>query len=109
MLISGSIEVRDDEVKIVASTAVTLTELRQRSTRTVRFNVELDELQGDRLDRFVQVLQSQRGACESLLVLRRQGRYEAELKLPNYPVEPSPEMEETVHALFGRFDVVALS
>jgi hypothetical protein len=32
----------------------------------------------------------------------------AVLALPDLPVEPSAAMEEHVHAMFGRFDVVAL-
>lgn len=109
ILVTGSLEVRDDEVKVMASTAESLTALRQRSTRQVRFSLDLDELAGDRLSRFMELLEAQKGGCDAMLVLRRGGEYEAELKLPEHPVEPSAEMEESVHALFGRMDVVALA
>lgn len=108
VLVVGSLEVRDDEVKILATSAETLTALRERTTRVVRFTVDLDELLGEQLQRFYDILKSQRGACDSLLVVRRGGKYEAELRLPEHPVAPSAEMEESVHALFGRPDVVAL-
>jgi len=108
VVVSGSVELRDDEVKLKGSTAETLTEVRARSTREVRFSIRLSELEGAKLDRFLALLASMRGNCASRLVLRADGRYEAELLLPQHPVEPSPEMEESVHALFGRTDVVAL-
>ena len=64
---------------------------------------------GKRLEQFMEILTAQRGECAAMLVLRRDGKFEAELRLPDYPVQPSAEMEETVHALFGRMDVVALA
>jgi len=108
VLITGNLE-RGDEVKIMGRTAEPLTEVRARTTREVRFLFELDELHGERLDRFVEVLQGQRGGCRSRVVLRERGAFEAELTLPDLPVEPSTRMEESVHALFGRNDIVALA
>ena len=108
VLITGKLE-HGEEVKIMGKTAEPLTEVRARTTREVRFLFELPELSGAKLRSFREVLEGQRGGCRSRVVLRKEGRYEAELLLPDLPVEPSTRMEESVHALFGRNDIVALS
>ncbi|MEM6931846.1 MAG: hypothetical protein AAF602_33245, partial [Myxococcota bacterium] len=109
ILVTGEVELNGDEVKFRARSAETLTDVRARMTREVRFILDLTDLHGDRLDQFRELLQSQRGACRSMLVVRSEGRFEAELQLPDLPVEPSPNLEQCVQALFGRLDVVALS
>jgi len=108
VLVTGKLE-PGDELKILASTAEPLSDIRARSTREVRFNLEVSELHGRRLDQFKALLKERRGGCKSRLVLRSAGRYEAEVTLPGFPVEPSAAMEESVHALFERADVVALT
>ncbi|MEQ1507708.1 MAG: OB-fold nucleic acid binding domain-containing protein, partial [Myxococcota bacterium] len=107
ILVTGKIEV-GDEVKVIASSAEPLSDLRARTTREVRFQLDVRDLAGERLDRFLAVLQERRGTCRSRLVVRVDG-LEAEMQLPQLPVEPSTAMEESVAALFGRQDVVALS
>ncbi|MEQ1564849.1 MAG: DNA polymerase III subunit alpha [Myxococcota bacterium] len=107
VLVIGKVET-GEEPKIIASSAEPLSELRARTTREVRFQLDARDLSGDRLERFLELLQAQRGGCRSRLVMRVGGRLEAELHLPQHPVEPSTAMEESVTALFGRPDVVAL-
>ncbi len=110
LLVTGKVEVGEgDEPKIRANSAEPLSELRARMTREVRFRLSSADLEGDRLDRFLELLQAMRGMCRSRLVVTVDGRFEAELGLPQHPVEPSVAMEESVIALFGRTDVVALS
>jgi DNA polymerase-3 subunit alpha len=107
VLVTGRLE-PGDETKIVASTAELLSDVRARTTREVQFTLEVDDLTGERLDRFMAVLATQRGGCRSRLVLAARGRYEAELALPQLPVEPSTALQESVVALFGRPGVVQL-
>jgi DNA polymerase III subunit alpha len=118
ILVTGKIEApkgdngrdgADDAVKLIASSAEPLSDLRTRTTREVRFQLDVRDLAGDRLDRFLYLLQAKRGSCRSRLVMRVNGRIEAELQMPQLPVDPSTDMEESVTALFGRTDVVALS
>ncbi|HHO52219.1 MAG TPA: DNA polymerase III subunit alpha, partial [Deltaproteobacteria bacterium] len=109
VLVTGQLEHNGDEIKLLAKSAETLSDIRARMTREVRFNLDISDLEGDRLGQFLELLQEQRGGCRSCLVVRVDGRFEAELQLPRLPVEPSTTMEESVHALFGRLDVVALS
>jgi DNA polymerase-3 subunit alpha len=108
ILVTGKLEA-GEELKILASTAEPLSDIRARTTREVRFQIEVDELLGSRLEAFKAVLVDARGGCKTRLLLRSHGRYEAELTLPAFPVEPSAAMEENVHALFQRGDVVVLS
>ena len=108
VLVTGKLE-HGEEPKLLASTAEPLTEVRARMTREVQFRVEVAELQGKTLTRFIDVLKEQRGGCRSRLVLRSKGAFEADLLLPDWPVEPSPRLEESMQALFERAGVVALS
>ncbi len=108
ILVTGKLE-PGEEIKILASTAEPLTDVRARATREVRFNLDIAELDGNRLEAFQALLKEKRGGCKSRLILRSLGQYEAELSLPKHPVEPSASMEESVHALFERNDVVALT
>ncbi|MBA2321241.1 MAG: DNA polymerase III subunit alpha, partial [Deltaproteobacteria bacterium] len=112
ILVTGEIEEPgegDDVVKLKATTAEPLSEVRARTTREVRIEVLLDELKGDRLQRLHDILQSQRGACRSRLIVRSPGRFRTEWRLPNVLVDPSPGMEEQVATLLGRLDAVVLS
>ena len=108
VLVTGKLE-HGEEPKMIASTAEPLTEVRARMTREVQFQLEVSELNERALGRFIDVLKSQRGGCRSRLVLRSEGSFEAELLLPDWPVEPSPRLEESMQALFERPGVVALS
>ena len=108
MLVTGKLE-HGEEPKLLASTAEPLTEVRARMTREVRFQLEVRELDEVAMRRFIEVLRAQRGGCRTRLVLRSEGAFEAEMTLPEWPVEPSPRLEESMQALFERPGVVALS
>jgi DNA polymerase-3 subunit alpha len=107
VLVTGKLE-RNEEVKLIGATAEPLTELRLRTTREVRFMFDVEELDPVRLRRFDELLRAQKGSCRARIILRAAGRFEAELSLPELPVDPSTRLEESVHALFGRTGVVAL-
>ncbi len=108
VLITGKLE-RGDEVKIMGSSAEPLTEVRSRTTREVRLMLDVADLAGKRLQQLRAILEAQSGGCNTRLILRSEGRFEAELTLPKLPVEPSARLEESVHALFDRNDIVALA
>jgi len=108
VLITGKLE-RGDEVKIMGSSAEPLTEVRSRTTREVRLMLDVADLAGKRLQQLRAILEAQSGGCNTRLILRSEGRFEAELTLPKLPVEPSTRLEESVHALFDRNDIVALA
>jgi len=109
LLVKGKVEVSGEEIKFLARSAERLTEVRARRTSEVCFRLDLAELRGGRLEAFRSLLEAERGGCKSKLVVRVDGRFEAELELPQLPVSPSTHMEESVHTLFGRSGVVALS
>jgi DNA polymerase-3 subunit alpha len=108
VLVTGKLE-HGEEVKIMGSSAEPLTEVRSRTTREVRMMFDVAELAGKRLQQLREILVAQSGGCRTRLILRSEGRYEAELLLPELPVEPSARLEESVHALFDRNDIVALA
>ncbi len=112
ILVTGQIEEAvegDEAVKLKASSAEPLSEIRGRMTREVKLDVTLDEIKGERLCRLVAILQAERGACRTKIVVRAPGRFLSEWRLPQLSVEPSARMEEQVATLFGRLDAVVLS
>jgi hypothetical protein len=78
-----------------------LSEVRARTTGEVWFRLEKDELLANRLEPLREILAGHRGGCRARLVIQ-DPRWEVELRLPEYPIEPSAQMEERVNALFGR-------
>ena len=111
VLVTGELEAGSEGElpKLRAATAEPLSELRARTSREVKIMVSLEELEGDRLPRLLQLLQSQRGACRARLVVRCPGQWVSDWSLPQLQVEPSPALEEQLNALFGRPDAVAVS
>ncbi len=109
VLVTGTVEENSDGAKLMGRSAETLSDIRGRMTREVRFELDICDLEGDRLERFLHLLREQRGSCRSCLMVRVDGRFQALLQLPDLPVEPSTGMEEQVHALFGRPGVVELT
>ncbi|MCB9676817.1 MAG: DNA polymerase III subunit alpha [Alphaproteobacteria bacterium] len=101
VLVTGTVDTRREEPQIRVSSCEPLSEVRARTTGEVWFNVEKDELLADRLDPLKEILAGHRGGCRARLVVQ-DARWEVELRLPEYPIEPSAQMEERVNALFGR-------
>jgi DNA polymerase III subunit alpha len=108
VLVSGRLESGGDELKIRANTAERLTEARSRTTREVRLEVSATDLDQGRLEALRAVLEGQRGSTPARLLVDFEN-LRASFDLPKYPVEPSTELEDQVHTLFGRYDVVRLS
>lgn len=108
VLVVGKTEVKEDGVKVRASSAETLSELRARTTKEVQFVLHTDDLTGERLPRFVELLAKHRGHCRARVLLRTPEDLRVTLELPGASVEPSALMEGQVVALFGRGDVVVL-
>ncbi len=106
--VTGKVEIGADGITLRAQSAERLTDRRNRSIKAVSFRVTPSDLEGDRLERFLAVLQDTAGPVKSRLFLTVPGRYEAELGL-RHLVEPSVALEEHMTTLFGRVDVVALS
>jgi DNA polymerase-3 subunit alpha len=109
IIVTGNVELSNDEVKMKANGAELLSELRIRTTKEVRFALQTRELDGERLEAFIAVLKRLRGNCRTRLSLKNAGRFEVEVDLPAYPVEPGTELDEAVQMLFGRPDAVVLS
>ena len=109
VVVTGRVELRGESLQIRANSAELLSEMRVRTVVEVRVNVGLDELDGDRLDKLRELLRKESGQCRTRLTLRRGQVWEAELDLPDLPVEPSFELESSLQQLFGRSDVVSFA
>jgi DNA polymerase-3 subunit alpha len=108
VLVTGTLEVGEEAIKLRANSAESLADLRARSTREVRIRLRWEELLGDRLDRLQTALVEGKGSCRAVLWLELQDGWIAEVELPEHPLDPSPELEERLVTLFGRGDALEL-
>ena len=108
VLVTGTLESRNGELKLKVASVELLSEVRARSTTQVEFHLEVDELTGRRLTTFKDMLEEQHGGCAATVVLSKPGFARAYLGLP-FGLEVTAALEERVHALFERPDVVMLS
>ncbi len=106
ILVSGRPEVRDDIVKILATTAEPLTEVRARTMKDLTFALDISWIRGEKLAQFKEALGAFPGSCRVKLHLRFEPEYEAEIELEGTRVEPAVGLEERLFALFGRGDVL---
>ena len=109
IVVIGNLEIRNDEMKILARSAEPLAAMVGRTTRKVEITLDAEEAGGAGLTELKRVLAERHGKCRSRLILRVPGQFEAGFELPQYPVEPSPELVEDVNRIFNRNDVVAMS
>jgi hypothetical protein len=109
VLLTVQAEQRGDELKLRARSVELLSDVRARATREVCFQLNLSELNKERLQRLRALLKEQRGGCSTTIKVRAVGRFEVEFELPEHPVSPTSLLEEDAAVLFGRQDVVVLS
>ncbi len=107
LLISGKIDTRDGRLQIVADSAETLTEVRQRMYSEVVVSVERAELDSRWVDALRGILTDERGSCKVSVRVREAGQYVAELSVPAVSVAPTRTLQEGVDRLFGRTGVVS--
>lgn len=109
LLLTGTIEQRDTELKLRAQSAELLSEARVRTSREVTFVVTQEDLKGRRLERFAELISRYPGTCAARIVLDVPGRFRATLGLPHSGVDAGAPFEEHLYSLFGRADAVVLS
>lgn len=101
VLVTGTVDTRGEEPRIRAGSAEPLSEVRARTTGEVWIRLEKGELEEKTLIRLREILQHHRGGCRTRLAIQH-ASWEVELRVDDYPIEPSARMEERVNGLFGR-------
>jgi DNA polymerase-3 subunit alpha len=101
VLVTGRIEASSEGVKILATTAEPLEELRSRFFRRVTIKLRAEDCEPDKVDRLKALLEAERGSCELTVIVSRAGRYVAKFGLAG-GVVPSRALEEGVAVLLGR-------
>jgi DNA polymerase-3 subunit alpha len=109
VLVTGRVEVGAEGVKIRASTAELIAEVRARFFREVTVTLEPHEIVGDRVERLKGLFAAERGDCEVKLILRSKGKFVATFGLGDARVAPSVALEDGVLGIFGRPDAVAMA
>ena len=107
ILVTGSLEVDDDELKLRASSAVPLIERRRQATSQVRIQLHEPEVTDAVLTRLDELLVEFAGDTDAVVVLRIPERFDVELAIERR-VDPTVELEEYLRALVGRDDAVAM-
>jgi DNA polymerase-3 subunit alpha len=107
LLVHGRVERKDDAVKVLADGALRVVEVRNTSVRYARVDLRTGDLTPARAEQLAALLKDASGRCETRVRVRGPG-WEADFVLPDFPVEPTVQLQERAAALFGREDVVVL-
>jgi DNA polymerase III alpha subunit len=108
VLLHAEVEATEDGIKLRASAAEPLEEVRARTYRTAALHLRIDELSHDRLTKLRGLFESERGDCTLTVHVRAPGKYLATFDLPTRRVAPSRAFEDGVAATLGRADALVL-
>jgi DNA polymerase III subunit alpha len=108
ILVTGRFEERDGEVKMQASSAEPLSEIRVRSTRQIQLAVRLDEISDKRLKQLKTLFEEHEGNCETHMLVTNADGASGVFHLRKVLLQPTVGLEDAIHALFMRQDVMAL-
>ena len=106
VLVVGNVEGRGEKIKLRATTAEDLEEVRVRSTRLVTLRLDASDLAGDRAGELRRILEQRPGGCRTRLQVSY-GDLAVHYDLPKLSVDASTELEERITALFGRRQIVS--
>ena len=108
LMISGTVERRNEELSIKGTDVSELAENRERMTRKVELLLGLDELNNKNLHALGKLLLECKGNCPLTLHLRIPGKGTALLE-GSFPITPSEHFLQELETLFRRHDAVRLS
>src|SRR5690606_28313958 len=106
VLVTARVEVGEEAVKLLASTAEPISEVRERSVREIHIEVERDALTQERVLALRALLEKERGDRPTRLVVRAEGSFTASFSLGALPTRPTQDLVDGARALFG--DAVAV-
>jgi DNA polymerase-3 subunit alpha len=102
LLVSGTLDVGEETVKLMANEIVSLRDVKERLTRRVHFRITTPGLDEDQLRALKSVMARHRGNCEALIHLIIPNRSETVIGLPeNMKVAASDEIMDDAEKLFG--------
>ncbi len=106
VLVSAKVEIGEEGPKLKGNAAEPIAEVRTRTVRKVFLDLRAEDLTDPRLEALKAVFERERGNCTAHIHVAAQGRFTATFDVPGVTVAPSRALEDAVHALFGRSDVV---
>ncbi|GIW39770.1 MAG: DNA-directed DNA polymerase [Candidatus Binatia bacterium] len=102
VLVSGTLEVREDRCQLVAEEVLPLALAREKAVRQVHIALRAESLTEDRLRALREALSAHPGPCPAYVHLLLPGRVETVIALPEeLKVSASEGMVEAVERLFG--------
>jgi len=102
LLVSGTLDVAEENRKLMPREIVALQEVSHRETRRIHFRLTAPGLEADQLRALREIFQRHRGNCAVQLHLVIPGRSETVLRLAeSTKIAPSDEMLEDTERLFG--------
>ena len=102
LLVSGSLDVGEETVKLMAGEVLCLSEVKERLTKRVRFRLTTPGLDQGQLRALREIMARHRGGCEAWMHLIVPNRSETVFKLPEtLKVAASDEIMDDTEKLFG--------
>ncbi|MBN2799201.1 MAG: DNA polymerase III subunit alpha [Deltaproteobacteria bacterium] len=101
VVVTGRIERTEEDVKFLASTAVSALDKRRQTINLIRIQLLSDELTERRLAALEALFAEQRGRHPATVVLRVPGQFDVEIELQQ-ALDPSSDLEEGLEVILGR-------
>jgi len=102
LLVSGTLDVGEETVKLMANEIVSLRDVKERLTRRVHFRLTTPGLDEEQLRALKSIMARHCGSCEALIHLVIPNRSETVIGLPeNLKVAASDEIMDDTEKLFG--------
>jgi DNA polymerase-3 subunit alpha len=102
LLVSGTLDVGEETVKLMATEVLSLREVKERLTRKVHFRLTTPGLDEEQLRALKELMVRHRGGCEAVLHMLIPNRSETVIGLPeSLKVAASDEIMDDAEKLFG--------
>ena len=102
LLVSGTLDVGEETVKLMATEVLSLMEVKERLTRKVHFRLTTPGLDEEQLRALKEIMVRRRGGCEAVLHMLIPNRSETVICLPeSLKVAASDEIMDDAEKLFG--------
>jgi DNA polymerase III alpha subunit len=107
IIVSGCVDKRDgrDEVSILASDIIPLSQARHRYVKKLAISLQSDTLSPENINRIKMLLEGAPGSCSVYMSVQKEGNGETLVKSKKFCVEPSPNLIKDLRQVVGKENV----
>jgi DNA polymerase-3 subunit alpha len=107
LLATGTVDIGEKSVKVIASEISRLTEAAQQSTKRVHIRLQAPQVTKEQLQSLKGVICRHQGSCQTILTMETPGQWEALIRLPEqFTVTPTERLAAEARSIFGYNAVV---